>query len=73
MEPRERAMLDFAFKVNEMKELSESDFNALNEHGFSREDAWDIGAVVAFFCLANRMAHLTAAKPDKPLFGIARK
>jgi alkylhydroperoxidase family enzyme len=36
----------------------------LREHGFSDEDAWDIGAIAAFFGLSNRMANLISLRPN---------
>ncbi|MGB0867549.1 MAG: peroxidase-related enzyme, partial [Granulosicoccaceae bacterium] len=47
---RERAMLDFAVKVTERSgEVNVDDYTALAEHGFDREDAWDIAGISAFF------------------------
>ena len=63
--PRQRAMLDFALKVcSASHEVEEVDFEALRVHGFSDEDIWDIGAITAFFGLSNRMANLTAMRPN---------
>src|SRR6187399_1866876 len=43
--PRQKAMLDFALKVAlASKEIGEEDFASLKVHGFTDEDAWDIGA-----------------------------
>jgi uncharacterized protein YciW len=63
--PRQRAMLDFAMKVSlEAGTISEQDFAALASHGFSDDDAWDIAAISAFFALSNRMANVTAMRPN---------
>ncbi len=43
---------------------------ALAAHGFSAEDAWDIGAIAAFFALSNRMAAVAGMRPNDE-FGIA--
>ena len=57
---RQKAMLDFALKVAKESHLvGDEDFAVLAVHGFSAEDAWDIGAIAAFFALSNRMANLT--------------
>ena len=69
---RQRAILDFALDVTDMNEISEQDFEELQEHGLSREDAWDIGAVASFFALANRMALLTGVRPDEQLYMAGR-
>jgi uncharacterized peroxidase-related enzyme len=71
--PRQRAMLDFAMKVcNASHTLQEADFAALREHGFSDEDAWDIGAITAFFGLSNRMANLTGMRPNDEFYLMGR-
>jgi len=63
--PRQKAMLAFALKVAlESHEIVEDDFAALAAHGFSEEDAWDIGAIAAFFALSNRMANLIGMRPN---------
>ena len=47
--PRQHAMLDFAMKVSQEAQLvSEADFAALSQHGFSQDDIWDIAAIAAF-------------------------
>jgi uncharacterized peroxidase-related enzyme len=71
--PRQRAMLDFAMKVcTASHTLEEADFAALREHGFSDEDAWDIGAITAFFGLSNRMANLTGMRPNDEFYLMGR-
>ena len=71
--PRQRAMLDFAMKVcSDSAALGESDFAALREHGFTDEDAWDIGAITALFGLSNRMANLTSMQPNNEFYLMGR-
>ncbi len=71
--PRQRAMLAFAMKVCEASHtLEEADFAALREHGFSDEDAWDIGAITAFFGLSNRMANLLSLRPNDEFYLLGR-
>ena len=63
--PRQKAMLAFALKVAlKSSEIVDDDFTTLAAHGFSEEDAWDIGAIAAFFALSNRMANLIAMRPN---------
>jgi len=70
---RQRAMLDFAMKVaTESAAIGDQDFAALAEHGFSDEDAWDIGAIAAFFALSNRMANLSNMMPNKEFYLMGR-
>jgi len=71
--PRQRTMLDFAMKVAlESHRIEDADFALLREHGFSDEDAWDIGAIAAFFGLSNRMANLTGMRPNDEFFLMGR-
>ena len=71
--PRQRAMLDFAMKVAvESHAITDADFAALREAGFSDEDIWDIGAVAAFFALSNRMANLIAMRPNDEFYLLGR-
>jgi uncharacterized peroxidase-related enzyme len=71
--PRQRAMLDFAMKVTTASHaIDEADFAALGAHGFDDEDAWDIGAIAAFFGLSNRMANLTAMRPNDEFYLMGR-
>jgi uncharacterized peroxidase-related enzyme len=71
--PRRRAMLDFAMKVcNASNEISDADFAALHEHGFSDEDAWDIAGITAFFGLSNRMANAISMRPNDEFYLMGR-
>jgi uncharacterized peroxidase-related enzyme len=71
--PRQRAMLDFAFKVTIASHLiDEADFAALRAQGFDDEDIWDIGAISAFFGLSNRMANLSGMQPNEQFYLMGR-
>ncbi len=70
---RQKAMLDFALKVSRRAhEVEEADFDALKRHGFTDEDIWDIGAIAALFALSNRMANLTAMRPNDEFYAMGR-
>ena len=70
---RQMAMLDFAMKVSQAANaIGEADFAALRAHGFTDEDAWDIAGVTAFFGLSNRMANVTAMRPNDEFFAMGR-
>lgn len=70
---RERAILTFAMKIAGAEPLSDSDFQELESEGLSREDAWDIGAITAFFALSNRMAHLINMRPNDEFYLMGRQ
>ena len=71
--PRQRAMLDFAMQVAlEAASVEEADFAELREQGFSDDDIWDIGAIAAFFALSNRLANLSAMRPNDEFYLMGR-
>src|SRR5467141_4363413 len=71
--PRQKAMLDFAMKVSsEAHKISEADFATVASHGFSDDDIWDIAAIAAFFALSNRMANVTAMRPNDEFYMMGR-
>ena len=70
---RQRVMLAFAEKVAlNSAALEEADYEAVRSHGFDDEDIWDIGAIAAFFALSNRMANLTAMRPNDEFYLMGR-
>jgi alkylhydroperoxidase family enzyme len=52
--------------------ISEADFTAIASHGFSDDDVWDIAAIAAFFALSNRMANVTAMRPNDEFYMMGR-
>jgi uncharacterized peroxidase-related enzyme len=71
--PRQKAMLAFALKVSDHSgEIGDDDFAALQAHGFSDEDIWDIGNISAFFCLSNRMANFISLRPNDEFYALGR-
>jgi len=71
--PRQKAMLDFAMKVClDSAKIGEADFAALREQGFTDDDAWDIAAITGLFGLSNRMANVTAMRPNDEFYLMGR-
>jgi uncharacterized peroxidase-related enzyme len=65
LDPRQRAMLDFAVKLTtESWAVEEKDREALRRAGFTDRDIWDIAAVAAFFNMTNRVASATDMRPN---------
>ena len=65
IEPRQRAMLDFAAKATKASaEIEEADRQILRDHGFSDRDIWDIANVTGFFNMSNRVASATGMVPN---------
>jgi uncharacterized peroxidase-related enzyme len=71
--PRQRAMLDFAMKVAlDSAAVGDADFEVLRAHGFSDDDVWDIAGITALFGLSNRMANVTAMRPNDEFYLMGR-
>jgi uncharacterized peroxidase-related enzyme len=66
LDPRQRAMLDFAWKLTTTPHLVEdADRDGLRAVGLTNEDIFDLAETVAFFNLSNRMASATDMMPNK--------
>ena len=73
LEPRQRAMLDFAvLMTNASATIEERHRDALRAHGFSDRDIWDIAAVASFFNMSNRMASAIDMRPNAEYHAQAR-
>jgi uncharacterized peroxidase-related enzyme len=65
LDPRQTAMLDFAWKLTTTPHLvDDADRDALSQQGLSDEDIFDLSETVAFFNLSNRMASATDMMPN---------
>ena len=70
---RQRVMLDFARTVClDAASVEAAQFEALRAEGFSDEDIWDIGAIAAFFAQSNRLANLSAMRPNDEFYTLGR-
>ncbi|MFC5586548.1 peroxidase-related enzyme [Nitratireductor kimnyeongensis] len=74
LEPRQKAMLDFAVKLTETPaRIEEADRQALRDAGFSERDIWDIASVASFFNMSNRMAAAVDMHPNEEYHAMARQ
>lgn len=65
IDPRQRAILDFAVKLTERPhEVEEADRAVLRAAGLSERDIWDVAAVTGFFNMSNRIAAATDMRPN---------
>ncbi len=70
---RQRLMLDFALKVcNEASSIDDADIARLRDAGFSDDEVWDMGAIAAFFAQSNRLANLSAMRPNDEFYSMGR-
>ena len=73
LDRRQRAMLDFAWKLTETPhDVGEADRAALREAGLGAADIFDLAETVAFFNLSNRMASGTDMMPNREYHRAAR-
>jgi uncharacterized peroxidase-related enzyme len=73
LDPRQRAMLDFAVKLTtESWAVEEKDREALRRAGFTDRDIWDIAAVAGFFNMTNRVASAADMRPNSVYHAQAR-
>jgi len=62
---RERVIVEFAMQMAERSHtVEDADFERLRAAGLDQEEIWDIGAITALFAASNRMANLTAMRPN---------
>jgi uncharacterized peroxidase-related enzyme len=73
LDSRQRAMLDFAWKMTATPWLVEdADRAALRAGGLNEADIFDLAETVAFFNLSNRMASATDMMPNREYHRAAR-
>ena len=66
LDARQRAMLDFAWKMTTTPNLvDDADRAHLRDVGLSTDDIFDLAETVAFFNLSNRMASATDMMPNR--------
>ena len=70
---RQQAILDYACKVaTQSHEIIQEDIDRLYAYGLDDEDIWDIGAIVAFFAMSNRLANMAAIQPNDEFYMMGR-
>ena len=71
--PRMHAVLDVAVRLAvEPAAVTAQDLADLRTHGLTEDDVWDVGAIVSFFALSNRLAHWAAIPPNPEFFLLGR-
>ena len=71
--PAQYAMLEFATGLSaQPARVGAADLDVLRSHGFTQDDVWDIGAIVSFFAMSNRLVHLAAIPPNDEFYLLGR-
>jgi uncharacterized peroxidase-related enzyme len=70
---RERAIVDLALLIaTDSAALTEAELDDARLAGLSEDEIWDVGAITALFAMSNRLAHLTALRPNTEFFLMGR-
>ena len=70
---RQRAMLDFTWKLSESPDsVGATDRAALRKAGFSDEDTFDIAEVAGFYNMTNRLAAAIDMRPNREYYEMGR-
>lgn len=73
LEPRVRAMLDFAWKLTtEPWTIEELDRHALRDAGLSDDEVFDLSDVIGFFNMSNRFATAVDMMPNREYHAMDR-
>jgi uncharacterized peroxidase-related enzyme len=71
---RQRAIVDLALALAlDSASFTDDDVEAAREAGRSEDEIWDVGAITALFAMSNRLAHLTALRPNAEFFTMGRQ
>jgi uncharacterized peroxidase-related enzyme len=70
---RQRVIVDLALALAvDPATFSSEDLDAARDAGLTDEEIWDVGAITALFALSNRIAHLTALRPNDEFYLMGR-
>ena len=70
---RQRAIVDLALALAvDPSTFSNEELDAARDAGLTEEEIWDVGAITALFALSNRIAHLTALRPNDEFYLMGR-
>jgi uncharacterized peroxidase-related enzyme len=71
--PRMHTVLGVAVRLaTDPAAVTSADQQRLRDAGLSEDDVWDVGAIVSFFALSNRLTHWAAIPPNEEFFLMGR-
>ncbi|HKS46290.1 MAG TPA: peroxidase-related enzyme [Amycolatopsis sp.] len=74
LDKRGRAIVDLALALaQDSAKFGEENLAAAREAGLTEDEIWDVGAITALFAMSNRLAHLTALRPNPEFFLMGRE
>jgi uncharacterized peroxidase-related enzyme len=73
LDDRRRAIVDLALQIaTDSASLRDEDLEAARDAGLTDDEIWDIGSITALFAMSNRLAHLTALRPNPEFYLMGR-
>lgn len=73
LDDRQKAVIEVAVKLAKTPaEVTDDDQQRLRDAGLSDEDVMDVGSIVAFFAMSNRLAHWSGLQPNPEFFLMGR-
>jgi uncharacterized peroxidase-related enzyme len=73
LDGRGRAIVDLALALaHDSAAFGEPDLEAARDAGLTEDEIWDVGAITALFAMSNRLAHLTALRPNPEFYLMGR-
>ena len=73
LDERMHTVLDVAVRLAvEPVTVTTADQDRLRDQGLTEDDVWDVGAIVSFFALSNRLTHWAAIPPNDEFFLMGR-
>jgi uncharacterized peroxidase-related enzyme len=73
LDPRGRAIVDLALLIaTDPSALTEAELDDARAAGLTDDEIWDVGAITALFAMSNRLAHLTALRPNPEFYLMGR-
>ncbi|HZG90229.1 MAG TPA: peroxidase-related enzyme [Pseudonocardia sp.] len=73
LDARQRAIVDLALLIaTDSAALGEAELDDARAAGLTDDEIWDVGAITALFAMSNRLAHLTALRPNPEFFLMGR-
>lgn len=73
LDDRQYAIIEVAMKLAiTPAEILDEDLDKLRKHGLTEEDVYDVGSIVAFFAMSNRLAHWGGMMPNDEFYLMGR-
>lgn len=73
LDDRQKVIIEVAVKLAMTPwEVTDADQQRLRDAGLSDEDVMDVGSIVSFFAMSNRLAHWSGMRPNPEFFLMGR-